>query len=232
MDASLRELERVAASGGQAERAAMLKQRLRAGLIDQEKIELLAYCGDRAAQELLECSWCREHMHAPPMLTPALRDCPLCGSCLCKEGLADFIHGLLRWGHYTMIRAGLAVAEATLPSPRWATWQPPGIHVVPLFSTDDGRRRGGESLDLVRAFLANPCEDTRSGCNIGPTYEIRGEGEPEFCRDLRREIADGHGLPGSYIREACHDACRYEDEHRLGRAARAALIEWAMGNQT
>ncbi len=242
MDSSLRELERAAASGGQPERAIMLKQRLRAGLIDQEKVELMAYCGDRAAQELLECRWCRENMHAPPNVIPPLKDCPLCGCCLHKENLGDFIHGLLRWGHYAMIRAGLAVAEATLPSPHWSTWQPPGLRVVPLFHTSDGRVRGKKCLSLVREFLANPCKGTTEACREGPgLLENRGSApdvmpagscyapEPEFCRDLLREITDGHGLPGAYIREVCYDACQYEDEHRLGKAARTAMIEWAMG---
>jgi hypothetical protein len=230
MDSSLRELERAAASGGQPERSAMLKQRLRAGLIDQEKVELMAYCGDRAAQELLECRWCRENMHAPPNVVPPLKDCPLCGCCLHKENLGDFVHGLLRWGHYAMIRAGLAVAEATLPSPHWHTQQPSGIRAVPLFHTADGRTRGKACLNLVREFLANPCEAATEACKRGPPDEPLGHyaPEPAFCRDLLREIADGYGLPGAYIREVCHGACQWEDEHKLGKAARAALIEWAM----
>jgi len=230
VDTDLRQLERAAAAGAEP-RSAVLRQRLRAGLLDQEKIELLAYCGDRAAQELLECRWCREHMHAPPMITPALRDCPLCGCCLHKEILGDFVHGLLRWGHYTMIRAGLAVARATLPSPHWSTWQPPGLRVVPLFFTSHGRERGAACLKLVEAFLANPCQATQEACRKGPPSEPDGHyaPEPDFCHDLLREIADGHGLPGSYLREVCYDACRYEDEHKLGKIAREALTAWVMG---
>lgn len=228
MDSSLRELERAAASGGHEERAALLRQRLRAGVLDGPRIDLLAYCGDRAAQELLECRWCREHMHSPPQITPALRDCPLCGDTLPAQVLGDFVYGLLRWGHLTLIRGALVVAEVTLPSPRWYTRQPPGLRVTPLYSTYDGRRAGRVCLGLVEAYLENPCEVTRAACDVGPWEggQLAYAPEPDFCRDLLREVVVGDGLPGAYVREVCHDACQWEDEHKLGEAVRQALRKW------
>jgi len=193
-------------------RSAALRQRLRAGLLDQEKIELLAYCGDRAAQELVECRWCCEHMHAPPMITPALRDCPLCGACLPKANLGDFVHGLLRWGKPVMIRGALAVVELALSAlirerhmlVYLADYQP--------------------LLEPIKKYLQNPNLESEQEAIPGNGHPI----DPAFVWELRREIYYGDGLPGAYAREACHDACRVEDEHRLGQAARTSLTSWAM----
>lgn len=52
VDEDLRNLGRDAAAGGLEAEVRLLRQRLRAGTLSMDRVELAAYCGDRAASEV------------------------------------------------------------------------------------------------------------------------------------------------------------------------------------
>ncbi len=89
MDGRLRDSERRAAVGDESARSALLRQRVRAGALPLDDLELAAYLGDTAAAEAAEF---------PKDESP----------------FDDWIRGLGRWGPATQVRAGVALGKALL----------------------------------------------------------------------------------------------------------------------
>jgi hypothetical protein len=90
-DARLRELERRAAHDPDA-RPALLLERVRAGALTRERVEVADYCGDRVARDALGGGV--RHAPASDFLP-----------------LANWVSGLSRWGPEVQVRAALAAAE-------------------------------------------------------------------------------------------------------------------------
>ena len=118
-DQALRRANRARAAdpGDLNAQAADLRARMRSGELSKKRVELAAYCGDRVAVEIVglqripgaaPCARCIGHGrlgHLP--------DKPVCANCQ-GTGWIDlqiWTKGLQRWGHMTMVRAGLAAAE-------------------------------------------------------------------------------------------------------------------------
>lgn len=121
-DQRLRRLEReVAASPSLESEAALLRERLRAGALSLERLELAAYCGHEAALDVVGRTCDRIH--------PGCPHGDLCLCCGCHEGVplgvddcwrgkrmhvlvSDFVAGLSRWGAGVQTMAAIAAANA------------------------------------------------------------------------------------------------------------------------
>lgn len=102
MDADLRALERRARATGHVEdQAALLRVRVRSGDLAQERLELAAYCGDKAAILAAGGPCC--HFHARSTLEAPCVDNP--------PTLGSLVGGLSRWGPEVLVRAAVAAAK-------------------------------------------------------------------------------------------------------------------------
>jgi hypothetical protein len=91
-DTSLRKRERAAAAGGPEDRARYLKELLRAGTLDPERVALAAYLGDATAASLLG--------DAAPR--PA-------------KAHGEWLLGFERWGKEVVVRAAHALLVESMP---------------------------------------------------------------------------------------------------------------------
>lgn len=93
-DSRLRNLERRwRDSGSLADEAAYLLERVRAGELQRDQLELAAYCGYVAAAMAI-----REAAPPPP------------------DDVVSWVEGFDRWGKPTYVRVAIAMADAALPS--------------------------------------------------------------------------------------------------------------------
>ena len=90
-DVDLRKLEQAAARGNLDAGERLLRERLRRGLLDPERIELAAYLGDEAALRL-----------RPDMAN--------------LTELGEWLEGLARWGRAVTVRCAVAVARWSVAS--------------------------------------------------------------------------------------------------------------------
>ena len=121
-DLDLRTAARHAALDGSPEaRAALLRERLRAGELTQERVALAAYCGDEAAQQACGQTLGDLLLDVFPENTEARRDADDWGSTVMAQLAARplttmpfsvWVSGLFHWGHEAGTRAGVAAAKA------------------------------------------------------------------------------------------------------------------------
>ena len=106
-DQRLRRLEReVAASPSPEAEAALLRERLRAGTLSLERLELAAYCGHEGARLLTPAREWSEAMRKG-LVTPP-------GVLLVPDQLDDWVSGLSRWGPSVLHLASVAAAKVAL----------------------------------------------------------------------------------------------------------------------
>lgn len=124
-DARLRSLERSAASGDLDSQARSLLERVRAGTLTRERLELAAYCGDAAARLALNvedrASWpacgC-EGGYGADGPGACVRDGPL-------AHLGPWVRGLGRWGRPVLVRGLFLLCEEHARAVGYWTWPGP-----------------------------------------------------------------------------------------------------------
>lgn len=123
-DQRLRRLEReVAASPSPESEAALLRERLRAGTLSLERLELAAYCGHEAALAIVprphgapsDCGLCHGHPDGILVMHTATSGLPPWSREPCSHELRPWVRGLALWGHKVMTRASVAAARCALP---------------------------------------------------------------------------------------------------------------------
>lgn len=160
-DERLRQLER----GG--ERARVLVERLRAGTLTIERLELAAYCGDHDARQVAATGEPEEDFH-------------------------EFAHGLERWGVDVRRRAALAVARRIVGS-----WEEERLararRAVRAFEgaiTLDATKYPRLAIEAGEAWLACPCDEHLQRWNAA-VYEV-GRRLPAESRWVPCEDEVGH----------------------------------------
>lgn len=161
-DQRLRELERAASHGDPVDRAAVLREKCRAGLLTQERVELAAYCGDPGARLVEE--WPPDDgLYHAPVYVDSVDACngsrPNAACAYCAE-FREWVSGLSLWGFDTLIRAASAATTVGLP-----VWEEE--HDVTSYPADDpdaySPRR---AIEAVEAWVVCPCEEHREECRI------------------------------------------------------------------
>jgi len=135
VDVDLRELERAAACGGVAERAALLRAQVRIGEADDALVRALAYCGEKVERIALgyegTCEWCNE----PLGMLDLSKDCGTALEAWVKP-LPDLLEGIKlvkqRRPDDDWLRVKVAYAIAMACFHTWsvegAAWNSGGIH--------------------------------------------------------------------------------------------------------
>jgi hypothetical protein len=119
-DEQLREIERKVEEGDESARVKLLRERLRAGQLERDRLELAAYAGDRDARLVLGSSM--QHLACA------------CGGKDTTHGhpeiewapFADWAEGFGRWGREVAIRVGIAASMHVLPV--WMAKHKPTVH--------------------------------------------------------------------------------------------------------
>lgn len=204
-DERLRALQRRAEqTGDPLDAAAVLSERLRAGLLTMERLELAAYCGDEIAQEVID---------------PGLRFATPDGRAL--EGAYDFgawVRNLSRWGTPVLLRAAWAAG--------WSAHLVVSQGNLPARKTLDAVRAWLDCpcdacLRTVRHITAG------ENCNATPDYAFllglavagdQANGHPERRAAEAIRGCRGHGSAAEEVGET-----------RIRQAIRSALISYALG---
>lgn len=234
-DERLRTLERAASTGDPAARVALLRARVRAGTLSQERLELAAYVGNPDARAALgRC--CAKH--------DALerRGLGMTRHYCAEDPLAPWVRGLSRWGAEVRVRFVAAAARAALgpwcDSTRLSGRT--GLHAERVRGGHCGRcttrlpgdTRPGDAVEAAEAWLACPCPDHASAAMLayagwappgdastmaffGAAYLAGTCGEPPFRGDYEAEQVT---LAGS----------RIAGETAVREAIRSALSAWAL----
>lgn len=240
-DERLRALEKRASGGGPSDHAAFLRERVRLGLLDSERLLLAAYCEAEAAREavgwpLAPVGWwdprlCDKH-HVPPT-----RCCD--GAYTSSPHFSGWISGLSRWPG-ALVRAAVAAGWVALRAHRcrecidWAgfhhLWA--GFHHLCRSVT-----AGHKAICAAEEWLKCPCEEHLE--NLLPfTGDHYGDGSastPSFALNTARAVALLGGAsgvcaetPGQAARTAVEDAARLTDEPTVRTAICEALISWSL----
>jgi hypothetical protein len=142
--------------------AAYLHERLRAGVVEQRRVELAAYCGHEGARQLLKPEATRYNPWCPCDLGTPFG--PHTDCCEDKSwNWERWIAGLARWGHWVQTLAAVAAARVALE--KWESSDPfsrpnllavrPGAYGGYAPPTLMGPRRAIESIEQ---WLRCPCE--------------------------------------------------------------------------
>lgn len=161
-DARLRSLERAAASGDVEAQARQLAERVRAGTLTRERLELAAYCGDAAAREALGGAGLvltgKDGAGRPVDLFEA-------GPSVHRVHFWPWVEGLERWRRlHAPVMA--AVAAARLAATREErgqhyadcpdSWTPRDRACPACVAAIDSRAR--RAVEAAEAWCAFPCE--------------------------------------------------------------------------
>lgn len=221
-DSRLRSAERRAASGSVEDESRVLTERLRAGTLTRERVELAAYVGHEAARAATGMVGSHDETDA--------------------EALGHWIRAMPRPDNFVGVRVGLAACLAT-----WHALVPTHAHQRPLHmrwtphpyragvvgcEQCDGLDGPRVAMACVQAFLACPCEwheeaAVAAGQSLGENLRWWGMLAVSVGR-LRGSEKD----PPSGARTArlCVEALRVSSAERLIRAAIARdLAAWALG---
>jgi len=171
---------------------AWLRERLRSGELDRERVELAAYCGSEGALGLWR-SWDRSMPnHDTGKIANALYRVRKYGVSGC--GLPQWLQGLARWGNHVMARAALAAGRVALLKLPWLDSRP---------GADGGSRYLSvlRALEAAEAWLECPCEEHReaalahqgrpAGMGVDPrpnwwwAPSLAIQGKPSALRQIR-----------------------------------------------
>lgn len=179
----------------------LLRERVRAGDLTPERLELAAYCGHEAARKAAGHGCCPRHQ--------ALGRDPQEGALarlLCSESplsvhdpLPAWVRGLSRWGAETQVRAAVAACEAA-----WGEWKgsryclcmgsninPPWRLCPNCGGTGDHDPRPRYALHAARGWLVCPCEGHRIACREIHDGDVgRTSGPWRFLLSLVCVVAD------------------------------------------
>jgi len=233
-DATLRALERAAASGSVGDRAAYLRARLRAG---EECTCLCRWAPEGSGRVLDACRHCLDdpgscHSCAGLSLRSRVEMGAYCGdegarlalSCVdphpcgcwrptgtappCKHSeLGPWARALSRWGQAVHVRAAVAAARVALPA--WRSYHDPGTHRPRL------------AIEAAEAWLADPCEERLRAWQQAMTHRTP-LWTPFPVHDDER-----HGLAHDYP-DCVQMSARLAGEAPVREAIQSALIGWAL----
>ena len=156
-DARLRTLERRAWESPTPEaQADLLRERVRLGLLDPERLRLAAYAGHEGARVLV-IPKLRPPGHdddTGPYLTIyhqiKFGDIPSAAL-----GLSHWLKGLASWGHEVMVRAAIAAARVAFAKESKRVDDSGSVILV------RGRERVRRKIEAAEAWAACPCEEHR-----------------------------------------------------------------------
>ena len=247
-DQRLRRLEREAAASPSPEaEAALLRERLRAGTLSPERLELAAYAGSIGARCCLDacscgCGWPRgTPTAAGPFLSDLHRDADHTDS----RSLAVWVAGLSRWGPAVLHLASVSAAKVDL--------------------VEDGRRRGetcmcgGSILGCDGHNFTHMCDyhGVECSCPVEPSPRLTeaitaadkwlGMGlhvsdhagyETQRAYDLAwsRSYRMAPWLPAPWASDGARQSeiagsAALAGEAPVRSAIQSALISWALGSQ-
>lgn len=194
-----------------------------------ERVELAAYCADKAAWLAAGAPWfgSQGERRGSNMGSTWAE----CRNILAPAGLATWVQGLSRWGPDALVRAASAAARETLPL------APPSAKMALL---------------MIDAWLECPCDTHAMACRgacaaLDPDEMGLGVGHPEspfvhalaavFWRHPGEDVRRGHRTaaekerPDSHAMHAMTQAVGLAGEQPVREAIQSALVSWALGEQ-
>lgn len=236
-DQRLRRLERDAAASPSPEsEAALLRERLRAGTLSLERLELAAYCGHEAALDVVGRTCDRIH--------PGCPHGDLCLCCGCHEGVplgvddcwrgkrmhvlvSDFAAGLSRWGPAVQVRAAVAAARAAL------AWRSADLDLWP---DSPGFLWGpaNRAVEAAERWLQNPTADMLPQ-NLPREFPLLTNAGDTRCffqlLCCLPSAQHGWNTEANGALEAVRESAALAGELAVRSAIQSALITWALGSQ-
>lgn len=160
-DARLRNATR--APVGVEAKTRALHERMRAGVITRERVELAAYCGSEAARPVVG--------DGPHEWAVASSGYSWFLSAIDCAPLAILLRGLERWGHLVMVRAAREAAKVALEA---HCKRHCGAQAPPRVAGNGGHRADcvevARAIEAVGAWLDCPCEEHRDACAAPRSY--------------------------------------------------------------
>lgn len=226
-DQRLREAERLARACPSLEsEAALLHERLRAGTLSLERLELAAYCGHEGALAIVprpkgapsDCGLCHGHPDGILVMHAATSGLPPWTRYPCEHELAPWVQGLDLWGHGCVVRAAIAAARF------WASWGPehqsrsrdPRV-VLSLKDLDEWEQTGHLVGDRPFAF---PWHTLPSWEPVRQAWLMAHDGGT-----VERRADSAHAMAAIMASaESCGEA-------PVRAAIQSTLISWALGSQ-
>lgn len=215
-DATLRARQKAAEKSGDLEdQARALLERVRAGTLSRERLELAAYCGDAGARVVLPgphrspngCRLCHGHPDGVLVMQIAGAGRKPWERIQCEHDLGALVRGLARWQPSAAIRAGCSAgrvaAQFFLRVPR------------PLI----------EALCAAEAWLDCPCSPCAEAAFVAADRCQRGHDGREII------WATGPGLAlrgGGYWDSGIFSAAKLAGEGPVQIAVCETLIAWAL----
>jgi hypothetical protein len=255
-DARLREMERRASTGSVEDKARVLTERLRAGTLTRERLELAAYCGDPVAwlvappsrvkapakQPEDRCEACDDLGAQTVMVDGAqsLDPCPCTDPQNWRFGL--WLSGLSRWGGLNggpFVRAAVAAAReafaSALPCPGGgASWAPDPRGACLCGYSYDAHRNPDKNPRLMLIGDAIAAAEAWIACPCEPCEVAWLEASTAVNDDMGEAAA---WAPAAALTVHGHTrrigiAARLAGEVPVRDAICASLSVWAMGGES
>lgn len=251
-DQRIRDLERQALTGDREASVRLLTERLRAGDLARERLELAAYCGDEMARTLAWCAcghpWDSHDDGARPSFTSRLG----ClhgwagpgGGCECKAHappgvtfrgdprpdaeFREWLSGLSRWADigpvpgWVLVKAAVAAARVALPK-----WRDSHSHQMTAW---DGIRpccyAPVKVIEAAETWLECPCEEHRLGGVRALSDHYRRSPDDDWWASPAVLVME-HNRSGYFLR-CVHDCARLAGEQSVRSAISRSLSTWAL----
>lgn len=246
-DQRLRSRERAASLDPAAE-SALLRERVRAGRLSPERLELAAYCGHEWARIALgrggRChnAGCVEPLERHPCLLHGsgntyclgLSEADVAQMTARHSGLElrldEFVRGLSSWGQSVQVRAAVLACEEI--ARRCLVCGHPWQKTIEFTPYECESARA--ALEVARAFLGCPCEEHLPG-NLPSLYPaLVNEGETRcFYRLLccLSSALNGWNTGANGSHDAVEEAARLATPEAVCTAIQQGLTAWALGGE-
>ncbi len=219
--------------------AALLRERLRAGL-DPQRAELAAYCGHEGARLAWGCrTWgtlplYQENPKPNPGPDGTLYEFVGVSTDLAPAyALAPWVRGLSRWGAEAQVRAAIAAARVALE--RWEeqegliSWEgKPGIRDAAwewrLLPEDHPKRSPRRAIEAAESWVACPCEEHEVAWSRAGIACAGGGNLVLAWLPIPADVDTHEHNLGQVPRNAAHLA----GEAPVREAIQRALIEWSL----
>jgi hypothetical protein len=246
-DVRLRDAERRALSGSVEDQARALTERLRAGTLTRERLELAAYVGHEAAATA--AGWTGHHVldRGPHSMVKASDFFASQGGLTQEWGrswrqvfaagleearaqaaLSSWLSGLSRWSDigpapgWVLVRAAVAAARVAHKAAKRAASGPGGQSMSALAAREALRaslRSAIAAVEAAEKWLACPCEEHWTARHVAYVEASHLAWLPPPGQDAERH------------RDAIRHAARLAGESPVLNAIRSSLIEWSLGGE-